>query len=327
MLPMLLMWTMREENNHGFDPRAIATSLIAMSNLGETQALEVNLAKHDQNNMNNMNVHVAFEILDIVYLILMHVGIVIFLYVLHKVTIWIAEMINKNYINKKACNSILCKAWNEQTDIYLQVAVKSCQTSLKCYLGTFLGAPSEIEINNLTDPIKISLIKGFIKDKIAIDWTINLTHQLKYTSITCEGEKFYLPDRIKVPLPQKLLGRHLFSKKDANMMTSLVMVYGNEIMVKGLNVNKASSTFNFDVETGLATISDTLKMLKSVPCASKEGGEVEIKDSKHNFDRNDGKRSSVKMMKVKCIHCNENTYVKENPLAANEFEMVEHERK
>ena len=165
-----------------------------MSNLGETQALEVNLAKHDQNNMNNMNMYVAFEILDIVYLILMHVGIVIFLYVLHKVTIWTAEMINKNYINKKACNSILCKAWNEQTDIYLQVAVKSCQASLKCYLGTFLGAPSEIEINNLTDSIKISLIKGFIKDKIAIDWTINLTHQLKYTSITCEGEKFYLPD-------------------------------------------------------------------------------------------------------------------------------------
>ena len=274
-----------------------------------------------------MNMHVAFEILDIVYLILMHVGIVIFLYVLHKVTMWIAEMINKNYINKKACNSILCKAWNEQTDIYLQVAVKSCKTSLKCYLGAFLGAPSEMEINNLTDPIKISLIKGFIKDKIAIYWTINLTHQLKYTSITCEGEKFYLPDRIKVPLPQKLLGRHLFSKKDANMMTSIVMVYGNEIMVKGLNVNKASSTFNFDVETGLATISNTLKMLKSVPCTSKGGGEVEIKDSKHNFDRNDGKRSSVKMMKVKCIHCNENTYVKENPLAANEFEMVEHERK
>ena len=132
---------------------------------------------------------------------------------------------------------------------------------LKCYLGTFLGAPSEIEINNLTDPIKISLIKGFIKDKIAIDWTINLTHQSKYTSITCEGEKFYLPDRIKVPLPQKLLGRHLFSKKDANMVTSLVMVYGNEIMVKGLNVNKASSTFNFDVETGLATMSDTLNSL------------------------------------------------------------------
>ena len=42
------------------------------------------------------------------------------------------------------------------------------------------------------------------------------------------------------------------------MMTSLVMVYGNEIMVKGLNMNKASSTFNFDVETGLATISGAL---------------------------------------------------------------------
>ena len=77
-MEMNVRW--QEENNHGFDPRAIATSLIAMSNLGETQALEVNLAKHDQN---NMNMHVAFKILDIVYLILMHVGIVIFLYVLH----------------------------------------------------------------------------------------------------------------------------------------------------------------------------------------------------------------------------------------------------
>ena len=169
MLPMLLMWTMREENDHGFDPRAVATSLIAMSDLGEARALEVDLAGRDQNSMNNMNVRVAFEILDVVCLVLVHVGIVVFLCVLHEVTMWIAEMINKNYINKKACNSILCKAWNEQTDIYLQVAVKSCQTSLKCYLGTFLGAPSEIEINNLTDPIKISLIKGFIKDKIAID--------------------------------------------------------------------------------------------------------------------------------------------------------------
>ena len=42
MLPMLLMWTMREENNHGFDPRAVATSLIAMSNLGETKHGETN---------------------------------------------------------------------------------------------------------------------------------------------------------------------------------------------------------------------------------------------------------------------------------------------
>ena len=75
----------------------------------------------------------------------------------------------------------------------------------------------------------------------------------------------------------------------------------------------------------MATINDTLKLLKSVPCASKEGVEVEIKDGKQNFDRNDGKRNSVKMMKVKCIHCSENTYVKENPLVANKFEMVKHE--
>ena len=58
------------------------------------------------------------------------------------------------------------------------------------------------------------------------------------------------------------------------------MVYGNEIMVKGLNVNKASSTFNFDVETGLATINDTLKMLKLVPCASKGGGGGRSRDKR-----------------------------------------------
>ena len=55
------------------------------------------------------------------------------------------------------------------------------------------------------------------------------------------------------------------------MMTSLVMVYGNEIMVKGLNVNKASSTFNFDVETGLATISNTLKCLSQCLVHQKSG--------------------------------------------------------
>ena len=55
------------------------------------------------------------------------------------------------------------------------------------------------------------------------------------------------------------------------------------------------------------------------------GGEEDVKGSKHNFDRKDEKRSSVKMIKVKYIHCNGNIYVKGNPLAANQLEMVEHE--
>ena len=56
---------------------------------------------------------------------------------------------NENYINKKACKSLIhvWNNWNDQTDVYLQVGVKSCHASLKCYVGTFIGPPSEIEIN------------------------------------------------------------------------------------------------------------------------------------------------------------------------------------
>ena len=45
------------------------------------------------------------------------------------------------------------------------------------------------------------------------------------------------------------------------MMTSLVMVYGNEIMVKGLNVNKASSTFK--VITLKVTLTQALSTMHS----------------------------------------------------------------
>ena len=40
------------QNNHGFDLKAVATSLIAMSNLGETQALDINLTLADKKQSN-----------------------------------------------------------------------------------------------------------------------------------------------------------------------------------------------------------------------------------------------------------------------------------
>ena len=119
----------------------------------------------------------------------------------------------------------------------------------------------------LTDPINIKLIKGWINDKIQVDWALNL--KMKHTSITHEGENFYLPTRIEIPLSHKLLGRHLFAKKECKMI-SLVMVYGNEMIIKGLKVNKTCSTPNVDVESGLTTITNTLKLLDAIPSISKE---------------------------------------------------------
>ena len=89
-------------DNHGFDPKSVAASLIAMTNLGQAKALEVTLA----NDNRTMDMHVVIKVLDIVYLILMHAGCVLFLYILTKIVIWMAKLINENNMNKKACNSI-----------------------------------------------------------------------------------------------------------------------------------------------------------------------------------------------------------------------------
>ena len=64
------------QNNHRFDPKAVAASLITMSNLGETQALDINLTLAGNNKA--MAMHVVIAALDIVYLILMNAGCIIF---------------------------------------------------------------------------------------------------------------------------------------------------------------------------------------------------------------------------------------------------------
>jgi len=76
-------------NNPAFDPSAVATSLIAMTNLGKTDALEVALTKQDGD---NLAMHILMEFLDVVYLILMHAGVIILLYLLLKLTLWIICM-------------------------------------------------------------------------------------------------------------------------------------------------------------------------------------------------------------------------------------------
>ena len=63
-------------DNHGFDLKSVAASLIAMTNLSQAKALEVTLA----NDNKAMDMHVVIEVLDNVYLILMHVGCAFSLY-------------------------------------------------------------------------------------------------------------------------------------------------------------------------------------------------------------------------------------------------------
>ena len=108
-----------------------------------------------------------------------------------------------------------------------------------------------------------------------------------------------------------------------------------------MTVSKASSTRE-DVESNLATVGDTLRLIHAVPSTSIEGWEYgerrEIVMDKDNFDRNESKQKSTRMMKVKCIHCNENTCVKENGIKnentfvkqyenGNEFKMIEKDSK
>ena len=130
------------------------------------------------------------------------------------------------------------------------------------------------------------------------------------TSIAHEGGKFYLLNKFKIPLSHKLLGRHLFAK--VCKMVTFVLVYGNEMLLKSVIVSKASSTPE-DAESDLATISDTLRLIHAVPSASIEGGKYgerrNVLIDKDNFDHNESKQKSTRMMKVKCIHCNETTYV------------------
>ena len=49
----------------------------------------------------------------------------------------------------------------------------------------------------------------------------------------------------------------------------------------------------------------------------------ENESEKENFDRKDGKWKSGKLMKMQCVHCNENMYVKENPLAIEDYDIIE----
>ena len=73
-------------------------------------------------------------------------------------------------------------------------------------------------------------------------------------------------------------------------------------------MNKAYLPLTSDVESGLTTISNTLKLLDAMPSISKEGGEMKDNE-KENFDRKDVKLKFEKLLKVQCVQCNENTYM------------------
>ena len=113
------------------------------------------------------------------------------------------------------------------------------------------------------------------------------------------------------------------------------MLNTKKMLLKNVTVSKANSTPE-DVESDLATIGNTLYLIHVAPSAI-EGGEYgdkrEILMDKDIFDQIESKQKSIRMMKVKCIHCNENTSVKENGIEnentyvkqyenGNEFEMI-----
>ena len=272
-------------NNPGFDPKVMTASLLAMSNLAETQAMEVILTK---SNNDSMILYLFMGILDVIYLILMHAGIMIILYVSFKVACWIMRLTQTEYLNpRRRSNSLLGWFLTDQCDLYLQLTAQN-GPALKCYMGTLNGPPSELTLHDL--PTDISLRKGWLCDKLEIDWKHS-------PSATYEGERFYFPTKYIVALSHKLLARQVFRKKE-HLALKIIMIYGGRLVVKNWNqVSRAELT---TVESGLATT------CKPKASTSEEGGEKGGK-----LDRNQDARKSAKLIKVKCIHCNEDTYAKE----------------
>jgi len=304
--------------NLGFDPKIAAASLLAMTNLGQTNAFDVNMRK---NNDEKIDMNIKIEVMDILYFIVAHLVLIVALYILYSIMSWfIIHLRERLFTTRRRCKNVMCSVFQDQTDVYLNIGNKECSASLKLYLGTVLGPVTECKVNNFIDPINIHLKKNFFQDELMIDWTTGM----KITNLEIGQEKLYLTDKVKIPFTRKFLGRHIFAKKSI-LLANIVLVYGSELIVKNIQVVKALPT---DVGTGLS-ISDTLRKLKVLPSTSKqEGEEYEIKDKGKGKGKGKGKNKNEnddksKLMRVKCIHCNENTYLTNKNPGFEEYDIIE----
>lgn len=249
----------------------------------------------------------------------MHVGCILLLYILYKVTLWIVVSLKTNYINKHSCNNF-AHALNDKCDIYLQFGSTSCPSSLKLYLGSLIGSPQQLRVNNMINPENVVLTTCWMHDKFTFNWDKHLIENTSKTYVVHQGGRLYLPNTVKIPLLQKLLGRHLFAKEVHTRNLTIVLVYNDKLLMHSVKLNAQSTN---DVECGFKSLQDAIYALKPKVSTPKEGGDS-IDDLDLNLDDCNFRRQlSAHLRKVRCVHCENDTYVKEQDNAEDEFVVVE----
>lgn len=205
----------------------LLASGVTLSQLQGSHAMSVTLGKTTNDGTNILDTLIMrYEPMDMAVWIGMYFCCVIMLFSIFKTYQWILQH-QKIYVNqKKHCNSLACRGWTDQTDIYLQIASKTCMSSIKFYLGTLLGQPKEIVVNGRLSIANLEYSRGLLTDKITILWQQN--------HLICDGDQFFLTGTLTVGLLKRFLARHLFQMN--GLSCDLTFVYNGQLVVKSVKL-------------------------------------------------------------------------------------------
>ena len=197
---------------------------IGLNTFGQARAIKVTVTWNNKQITDLINMDIAWEAKDVMISLGMYFGIGLTLYILYFGYRKLKEC-RISYLNqKKHCESLICNGWNDQTDIYLQIASKNCMASMKFYLGTLLGQPKEIVVRGKLTINHLSYNKGCFYDSVRINW------QQKHLEL--DSETFYLPDKVVIGIFKRFMGRHLFCQND--LLCDLAFVYNNQLVIKSI---------------------------------------------------------------------------------------------
>ena len=146
----------------------------------------------------------------------------------------------RTFRTTKTCPDLFCQVLKDSTDIYLQVGTMDCPNGAKVYLGSLLGPPMALRIEQSLGTKDLLLFKGMTFDILQINWrTLDMSYQ---------GRTFYLPDQVKLinPLLRNRM-RHYFDANRRTQMCNLVLLYDNSMVIRYLR-DEPVATLNCAVE-------------------------------------------------------------------------------
>jgi hypothetical protein len=130
----------------------------------------------------------------------------------------------RQYFVRQSCQSWLCRAWQEQIDLYLQVSTIECRNSCKIYLGSVLGPPSGIKLTGQATVEGMWQTWGCLTDTLYIKWgSIKITYQNQLVN---------LPTMIRLcdPITRSRMRHMLQNTQPRNCC--LTILYNNQLLVR-----------------------------------------------------------------------------------------------